>query len=78
MHVLQGTYYAQSRCLKITEKVSFPISSEVSYIYILSSRTVLPDRTKIVGKGQKIENKKETFWVIFKQYENFVYFIVSP
>ena len=28
----------QSRCLKITEKVSFNIASEASYVYILSGQ----------------------------------------
>ena len=44
---------ASSRCLKITEKVSFNIASEASYIYILS--------------GQKlIKNAKNgPFWRVF-------------
>ena len=43
-----------SRCLKITEKVSFNIASEASYIYILS--------------GQKlIKNAKNgPFWRVFE------------
>ena len=45
---------AASRCLKITEKVSFNIVSEVSYVYILS--------------GQKlIKNAKNAqFWRVFE------------
>ena len=49
--------YTNPRCLKITEKVSFNIESEASYVYILS--------------GQKLtknaKNSNATFWVIFKQ-----------
>ena len=44
-----------SRCVKITEKVSFNIASEASYVYILS--------------GQKfIENAKK--WSILGVFEN--------
>ena len=44
----------QSRCLKITEKVSFNIASEASYVYVLS--------------GQKfIKNAKNNpFWRVFE------------
>ena len=44
----------RSRCLKITEKVSFNIASEASYVYILS--------------GQKfITNAKNgPFWQVFE------------
>ena len=49
-----------TRCLKITEKVSFSIASEASYVYILMNfwkleaygQTVLPDRS--VSIGQKL------------------------
>ena len=43
-----------TRCLKITEKVSFNIASEASYVYILS--------------GQKsIKNAKiGPFWLVFE------------
>ena len=43
-----------ARCLKITEKVSFDIASEASYVYIMS--------------GQKfIKNAKNgTFWRVFE------------
>ena len=43
-----------ARCLKITEKVSFNIASEASYVYILS--------------GQKfIKNaKNDRFWRVFE------------
>ena len=30
-----------TRCLKITEKVSFNIASEASYVYILSGQTLI-------------------------------------
>ena len=51
MYTFTPTY---SRCLKITEKVSINITSEASYVYILS--------------GQKlIENAKNgPFWRIFE------------
>ena len=44
-----------ARCLKITEKVSFNIASEASYVYILS--------------GQKlIKNAKNgPFWRVFEK-----------
>ena len=50
----EPTYVINSQCLKITEKVSFNIASEASYIYILS--------------GQKlIKNAKNgAFWRIFE------------
>ena len=34
--------FAKAQCLKITEKVSFNIASEASYVYILK---VLPDKS---------------------------------
>ena len=33
-----GAMQLRTRCLKITEKVSFNIASEASYIYILSAQ----------------------------------------
>ena len=47
-------FYAITRCLKITDKVSFNIASEASYVYILS--------------GQKlIKNAKNgSFWRVFE------------
>ena len=44
-----------ARCLKITEKVSFNIASEASYVYILS--------------GQKIikNTQKESIWRVFEK-----------
>ena len=62
-----------SRCLKITEKVSFNIASEVSYVYILigqklilaifwnsetSGQAVLPDRSLLIGQ-KLLENAKK-------------------
>ena len=41
MDVLQGTYYAQSQCLKITKKVAFNIASEASRVYNLSHLSYL-------------------------------------
>ena len=45
------------RCLKITEKVSFYIASEASYVYLSNSVTKYDNfkRTKI---GGKCENSK--------------------
>ena len=63
--------YKIARCLKSTEKVSFNIASEASYVYILSGQkwsilasfwkpeacgqTVLPDRSVVIG--QKLAEK---------------------
>ena len=59
----------RSQCLKITEKVSFNIESEASYIYILKGKngqlwksevcgqTVLPDLSLVIG--QKFWNFKK-------------------
>ena len=51
---LKKLIFTNSRCLKITEKVSFKIASEASYVYILS--------------GQKlIKNAKNgPFWRVFE------------
>ena len=35
-----------SRCLKITEKVSFNIASEATYVYILSGQKFIEKRQK--------------------------------
>ena len=45
----------EARCLKITEKVSFKIESEASYVYILS--------------GQKLNknDKNCPFWRVFEK-----------
>ena len=62
----------RARCLKITEKVSFNIASEASYVYILSGQmvnfgeflkpeacgqTVSPDRSVLIGQ-KLVENAK--------------------
>ena len=44
----------ESRCLKITEKVSFNIESEASYVYILSGQKLIKNA------------KKCSFWRIFE------------
>ena len=36
--MFQVTFEQQTRCLKITEKVSYNIASEASYVYILSGQ----------------------------------------
>ena len=38
---LQNQGFHRSRCLKITEKVSFNIASEASYVYILSGQKLI-------------------------------------
>ena len=48
-----GTHFAQ--CLKITEKVSFNIESEASYVYILSGQ-------KFIKKNVK----NGSFWRVFE------------
>ena len=48
----------RSRCLKITEKVSFNIASEASYVYILSSGQKLIKNPKIGQFWQIFENLK--------------------
>ena len=67
---IQGKYthiLAVSRCLKITEKVSFNIASEAQYVYKFGEylkkneacgHTVLPDRSVLVGQkiGGKCQN----------------------
>ena len=53
-----------TRCLEITEKVSFSIATEANYIYILSEQKfiksgqpVLPDRSILMGNA-KIDKLK--------------------
>ena len=43
-----------SRCLKITEKVSFNIASEASYVYILSGQKLIKNA------------KNQPFWRVFE------------
>ena len=43
-----------SRCLKITEKVSFTIASEASYVYILSGQMLIKNA------------KNGPFWRVFE------------
>ena len=40
------TKYGQIQCLKITEKVSFNIASEASYVYILSGQKLIENAKK--------------------------------
>ena len=61
-----STHYHCAQCLKITEKVSFNIASEASYVYILSGQKFI----KKAKNGQfwrVFENA--TFLVIFKHCE---------
>ena len=48
----------KARCLKITEKVSFNIASETSYIYILSGQKFIKKIPKMVQFGEFFENLK--------------------
>ena len=43
--------------LKITEKVSFNIASEASYVYILSGQKLMENRTKLT----KLKNSNAIF-----------------
>ena len=45
--------HTTGRCLKITEKVSFNIASEASYVYILSGQKKMP---KMVQFGEFLKN----------------------
>ena len=49
-----GSTYGFTRCLKITEKVSFYIASEASYVYILSGQKLIKNA------------KKGPFWQVFE------------
>ena len=46
-----------TRCLKITEKVSFNIASEASYVYILSRKKLIK-KAKNGPFGRVFENLK--------------------
>ena len=48
---------AVTQCLKITEKVSFNIASEASYLYILSGQTLIKN-AKICPFWRVFENLK--------------------
>ena len=60
----------KSRCLKITEKVSFNIASEASYVYILSGHKFIKNAIKwsILASIWKPETcgQNETFRMMFK------------
>ena len=47
-----------ARCLKITEKVSFNIVSEASYIYILSGQKLILKMPKMDHFGEFFQNLK--------------------
>ena len=51
---LKLSWIVDARCLKITEKVSFNIASEASYIYILSGQKVIKNA------------KNGPFWWVFE------------
>ena len=50
-------YFSKLRCLKITEKVSFNIASEASYVYILSGQKLIKN-AKIGPFWRVFENLK--------------------
>ena len=52
--IFYGFVYSGAWCLKITEKVSFNIASEASYVYILSGQKLI----KNAKNGQ--------FWRVFE------------
>ena len=51
---VQVLFFCLSRCLKITEKVSFNIASEASYVYILSGQMLIKNA------------KNGPFWQVFE------------
>ena len=57
IHV-QCIVLAWTRCLKITEKVSFNIASEASYVYIFSGKKLIKNAKKKVNFGEFLQNLK--------------------
>ena len=47
----------RAQCLKITEKVSFNIASEASYVYILSGQKLIKNA------------KNRPFWRVFEKFK---------
>ena len=45
---MYSEFLKTARCLKNTEKVSFNIASEASYVYILSGQKLLKNAKKMV------------------------------
>ena len=73
----EPTYVINSQCLKITEKVSFNIASEASYIYILSGQKLIKN-AKNGPFGRVFANLKravkqcyQTKWVENAKIEKF-------
>ena len=52
-----------TRCLKITEKVSFNIASEASYVYILSGQKLIKN-----AKNAQFENVKKKLEFLFMSF----------
>ena len=50
-------HYTLTRCLKITEKISFNIASEASYVYILSGQKLIKNAQN-GSFGEFFENPK--------------------
>ena len=55
--------FCASRSFKFTEKVSFNIASEASYVYILSGQNFIEN----AKYADFVEFSNATIWVIFKQ-----------
>ena len=77
IHLLLHIYSTKTSCLKITEKVSFNIASEASYVYLLNGQKfiksakndrfwrVFENLEQWYQTGGKCQNSDETFCVIF-------------
>ena len=48
-------FLSKAQCLKITEKVSFNLASEASYVYILSGQKLIKN-AKMVNFGEFMKN----------------------
>ena len=58
MHLGKILINTVARCLKITEKVSFNIAKEASFVYILSGQKLIKNAKKMVHFGRVFENLK--------------------
>ena len=61
----------KAQCLKITEKVSFNIASEASYVYILSGQKLIKNAKIQMGHFNRFSNNVKRYskvlkgWLIF-------------
>ena len=67
LRILEAEDKMTARSLKITEKVSFNIASEASYVYFLNGQKFIKNAKK--WSIWRVFWKPETFWAIFKQCE---------